>query len=117
MERLREELGIDRWVVFGGSWGSTLGLANSPTEEQLEQFFNEGEFGAALAGATNAGAAKTLAQVDVYQCNPLRPGLFLRVGGGAAAENEYFEGSTIRFEFRRIHPQAGPAATVSIGSP
>lgn len=27
MERLREHLGIDRWVVFGGSWGSTLGLA------------------------------------------------------------------------------------------
>jgi proline iminopeptidase len=27
MERLRESLGIDRWVVFGGSWGSTLSLA------------------------------------------------------------------------------------------
>jgi len=27
MERIREHLGIDRWVVFGGSWGSTLGLA------------------------------------------------------------------------------------------
>ena len=27
MERLRTELGIDRWQVFGGSWGSTLGLA------------------------------------------------------------------------------------------
>lgn len=26
MERLREELGIDRWLVFGGSWGSTLAL-------------------------------------------------------------------------------------------
>ena len=26
-ERLREELGIDRWHVFGGSWGSTLALA------------------------------------------------------------------------------------------
>ncbi len=25
-ERLREQLGIDRWHVFGGSWGSTLGL-------------------------------------------------------------------------------------------
>jgi proline iminopeptidase len=25
-ERLREERGIDRWHVFGGSWGSTLGL-------------------------------------------------------------------------------------------
>ena len=27
IERLRELLGIRRWVVFGGSWGSTLGLA------------------------------------------------------------------------------------------
>jgi proline iminopeptidase len=27
IERLRVLLGIDRWLVFGGSWGSTLGLA------------------------------------------------------------------------------------------
>ncbi|NDZ95539.1 prolyl aminopeptidase [Streptomyces sp. SID6673] len=27
MELLRTHLGIDRWQVFGGSWGSTLGLA------------------------------------------------------------------------------------------
>ncbi|KAJ3328537.1 hypothetical protein HDU76_009778 [Blyttiomyces sp. JEL0837] len=27
MERIREHLGIDKWVVFGGSWGSTLALA------------------------------------------------------------------------------------------
>lgn len=27
LERLRAHLGIDRWQVFGGSWGSTLGLA------------------------------------------------------------------------------------------
>ncbi|MEW5833662.1 MAG: prolyl aminopeptidase [Pseudomonadota bacterium] len=27
IERLREKLGIDRWQVFGGSWGSTLALA------------------------------------------------------------------------------------------
>lgn len=26
-ETLREKLGIDKWVVFGGSWGSTLSLA------------------------------------------------------------------------------------------
>ncbi|GIX18183.1 MAG: proline iminopeptidase [Rhodothalassiaceae bacterium] len=26
IERLRAHLGIDRWVVFGGSWGSTLAL-------------------------------------------------------------------------------------------
>ncbi len=29
IERLRETLGIDRWLVFGGSWGSTLALAYS----------------------------------------------------------------------------------------
>ncbi len=27
MERIRESLGVERWMVFGGSWGSTLGLA------------------------------------------------------------------------------------------
>ena len=27
IEALREHLGIDRWQVFGGSWGSTLALA------------------------------------------------------------------------------------------
>lgn len=27
MEALREQLGIERWQVFGGSWGSTLALA------------------------------------------------------------------------------------------
>ena len=26
IERLREHLGIDRWLLFGGSWGSTLAL-------------------------------------------------------------------------------------------
>lgn len=27
IEQLREKLGIDQWMVFGGSWGSTLSLA------------------------------------------------------------------------------------------
>jgi len=27
IETLRQHLGIDRWMVFGGSWGSTLALA------------------------------------------------------------------------------------------
>ncbi|MGC9528958.1 MAG: prolyl aminopeptidase [Limnospira sp.] len=31
IERLRNHLGIERWVVFGGSWGSTLSLAYSQT--------------------------------------------------------------------------------------
>jgi len=31
LERLREHLGIERWQVFGGSWGSTLALAYAQT--------------------------------------------------------------------------------------
>ena len=31
MERIRETLGIARWQVFGGSWGSCLGLAYAET--------------------------------------------------------------------------------------
>ena len=34
MERLREHLGIDRWLVFGGSWGSTLSLAYAQTHPE-----------------------------------------------------------------------------------
>jgi proline iminopeptidase len=30
-EKLREHLGIDKWQVFGGSWGSTLALAYAET--------------------------------------------------------------------------------------
>lgn len=34
MERLREHLGIEQWLVFGGSWGSTLALAYSQTHPE-----------------------------------------------------------------------------------
>lgn len=34
MEHLREHLRIDRWIVFGGSWGSTLGLAYAETHPE-----------------------------------------------------------------------------------
>ena len=59
VERLRERLGIERWVVFGGSWGSTLSLAYAEThpervkalvlrgifllrKRELEWFYQEG---------------------------------------------------------------------------
>lgn len=34
IEKLRVELGIEQWFVFGGSWGSTLSLAYSQTHPQ-----------------------------------------------------------------------------------
>ena len=35
LERLRRHLGVERWVVFGGSWGSTLAIAYA--EEHSER--------------------------------------------------------------------------------
>ncbi|MGA9342667.1 MAG: prolyl aminopeptidase [Rhodanobacteraceae bacterium] len=34
IERLREHLGVPRWQVFGGSWGSTLALAYAQTHPE-----------------------------------------------------------------------------------
>ena len=59
MERLREQLDIEAWVVFGGSWGSTLSLAYSQNhpdrclaiilrgvfllrQQELEWFYQDG---------------------------------------------------------------------------
>jgi proline iminopeptidase len=45
MERIREHLGIERWVVFGGSWGSTLSLAYAQTHpERVAAFVLRGIF-------------------------------------------------------------------------
>ena len=34
IERLREHLGVESWMVFGGSWGSTLALAYAETHPE-----------------------------------------------------------------------------------
>jgi proline iminopeptidase len=34
MERIREMLGIERWILFGGSWGSTLSLVYAETHPE-----------------------------------------------------------------------------------
>lgn len=34
MEKLRAHLGVDKWLVFGGSWGSTLALAYAQTHPE-----------------------------------------------------------------------------------
>jgi len=35
IEKLRKHLAIDRWVIFGGSWGSTLALAYAETHPNM----------------------------------------------------------------------------------
>lgn len=45
MEVLRQFLGIDKWQVFGGSWGSTLALAYAQTHPQyVEELILRGIF-------------------------------------------------------------------------
>lgn len=45
IERLRQLLGIDAWLVFGGSWGSTLALAYGETHpERCTGFILRGIF-------------------------------------------------------------------------
>jgi len=45
MEKLREKLGIERWQVFGGSWGSTLSLAYAETHpERVSELVLRGIF-------------------------------------------------------------------------
>jgi proline iminopeptidase len=34
IEKLREHFGVDQWLVFGGSWGSTLALAYAETHPE-----------------------------------------------------------------------------------
>ena len=45
MEKIRAHLGIEKWVVFGGSWGSTLALAYAVTHpERVEGLILRGIF-------------------------------------------------------------------------
>ncbi|CAM3998776.1 prolyl aminopeptidase [Kibdelosporangium persicum] len=45
MEQLREHLGIDRWLLFGGSWGVTLALAYAQTyPERVTEMVLRGVF-------------------------------------------------------------------------
>lgn len=45
MERLRAHLGLERWQVFGGSWGSTLALAYAETHpERVTELVLRGVF-------------------------------------------------------------------------
>ncbi|MDB5443837.1 MAG: proline iminopeptidase [Phenylobacterium sp.] len=45
IERLREHLGVEKWCVFGGSWGSTLALAYAITHpDRVESLVLRGVF-------------------------------------------------------------------------
>jgi len=64
IEAIRENLGIETWVVFGGSWGSTLSLTYAVTHPERVRFL-------VLRG--------------IFLCRRKEIEWFYEVGGGASA--------------------------------
>lgn len=73
---------------------------------------SEGPYG----GSNTTGAFKTLAQVDVYDCDPLHPGVFFSQTGAGRQPNEYLEGEAIAFDFNETADANGNFAIVTIGT-
>lgn len=75
IERLREHLGIDKWCVFGGSWGSTLALAYAITHPaRVESLVLRGVFlltEKELAWFYQGGAAMLFPDAWARFCAPI----------------------------------------------
>ncbi len=80
--------------------------------------FSDPVTGEVLSGASPAGGGyKTLAQVDVYECSPLRPGLFFTAVGGTRRPNEFREGDSLTFTFQPTPTAEGAFAVVTVTTP
>lgn len=75
IELLREHFGVEQWLVFGGSWGSTLSLAYAETHPER---------------------VRALVLRGIFLCRPKEIRWFYEVGDGASAifpeQWERFEG-------------------------
>lgn len=76
LEKVREELGIDTWQVFGGSWGSCLALAYAETHpERVTELVLRGIFTLRhqeLDWYYNFGASEVYPELWEKFCEPLR---------------------------------------------
>jgi proline iminopeptidase len=77
IERLRERLGVEKWCVFGGSWGSTLALAYAITHpERVESLVLRGIFlltGRELRWFYQDGASMMFPDAWARFCAPIPP--------------------------------------------
>ena len=124
IERLRLHLGIDRWTVFGGSWGSTLALAYAIrhpervaglilrgvfllTQRELDWFYQDGasmmfpDAWERFAGAIPADERGDMVGAYHRRLTSADP----RVQAHAAAAWSQWEGDTLSLR----GPQARPA--------
>lgn len=86
LEKIRELLGIERWEVFGGSWGSCLSLAYAETHpERVTELVLRGIFTMReqeLDWYYNFGASEVFPELWNKFCEPLR-----RVGHDFSRDN------------------------------
>ena len=70
LECIREHLGIDKWVLFGGSWGSTLSLAYAQAHPERVQ---------------------ALILRGIFLCRPQEITWFYQAGGASRLFPDYWE--------------------------
>lgn len=91
----------------------TVAFVYSRDGDPITDDFTNG-FSGPYEGSTGLGGYKTLTQINAYDCEPLRPGLFLKLGGGAREPNEFFEGEDVRFDFNPVPDGSGKFGIVTI---
>jgi proline iminopeptidase len=57
IERIRHTLGIERWAVFGGSWGATLGLVYAETHPDHVAYLALGACSCPCSGSLTGSTA------------------------------------------------------------
>ncbi len=128
IERLRQHLGIERWLVFGGSWGAGLALAYAAAHRtsclglvlrgvflgrssDLDWFFQQARQFLPDAWAALAAQAPAAAQVDLLRW--LHEGLHGSDAGAALARAiawEAWESSVSQRQSVPSRPDGMPAA-------
>jgi hypothetical protein len=95
-----------------------LVYAQPPVSCESVAFFytDQGDPLPSAGGSTAQGGLKTLAQVNVYQCHPFKPGLFVHLYGGALQPNEFLEGEDITFDFNPLPDETGNFCIVTMGT-
>ncbi|MGA0544274.1 prolyl aminopeptidase [Brevundimonas sp. VNH65] len=130
IERLRERCGVDKWAVFGGSWGSTLSLAYAITHpERVSALLLRGIFllrKSEVRWFYQEGASQLypdaweryLAPIPEAERNDLMGAYYRRLTGPDRAERERcavawssWEGETVSVEGPSARPEkfADPA--------
>ena len=128
IERLRQHLGVERWLVFGGSWGAGLALAYAAAHRtsclglvlrgvflgrssDLDWFFQQARQFLPDAWAALAAQAPEAAQADLLRW--LHEGLHVSDAGVALARAiawEAWESSVSQRQSAASRPEGVPAA-------